>query len=265
MAISLKKNKVWIIIIVVIIIISLNFYQKEIKDFFYSFSSPIQKSLWQKSQRVSNFFEAIVKTKNRKREIEDLKLENQKLLSEIAFVREVKKENETLREALEIGLREEYSLVFAEIISKDFNEDYVLINKGSTAGIFEGQPVITESKALLGKINEVFKNFSRIMLISNEKSLLDAKIQDIEIQGVVEGRGNSVLSLRHIPQDKEVLVGDLIVTTSLGGIFPKGLLVGRVKEVERSDVKPTQEAKITPFFDLTNLENVFIITSLEKE
>jgi len=265
MRFSLKKNKVLIIIIGLLIIISLNFYQKEIKGFFYSFSTPIQKFLWQKGQKASNFFEAIIKINSLKKEIEDLKLENQKLLSEIAFSREVKRENEALREALEIGLKEEYNLVFTEIISKDLSEDYILINKGSEEGVSEGQPVVTGSKVLLGKISEVSKNFSRVMLISNKKSFLDAKIQDREIQGVIEGRGNFLLSLCHIPQDKEIQTGDLVVTTSLGGIFPKGLLVGKVNEVERSDVKPLQEAKISPLFDLTQLENVFIISNFKKE
>ncbi len=265
MEISLKKNKVLIIIIGILIIVSLNFYQKEIKDFFYSFSAPIQKFLWQKGQKISNFLETVVKTKGLEKEIENFKLENQRLLSEIASLKEVKKENEALRKALEIGLKKEFNLIFAEIISKDLNEDYIRINKGSVAGIFKGQTVITESKILLGKIDEVSENFSRIMLISNIKSFLDAKIQDRETQGIVEGRGGILLSLRHISQDKEVLVGDLVVTTSLGGIFPRGLLVGIVKGIERSDVKPTQEVKITPLFDLTNLESAFIITNLEKE
>lgn len=265
MRLSLKKNKILIIIIGVLIIISLNFYQREIKNFFYSFSSPIQKFLWQKGQRISDFFEGIVKTESLKKELEGLKLENQKLLSEIAFLREVKEENETLREALGIGLPEEYNLAFAEIIGKDLNEDYILINKGSEAGIAEGQAVITESKILLGRISEVSQNFSRIMLISNKKSFLDAKIQNREIQGIVEGRGDFLLSLSHIPKNKEIQTGDFVVTTSLGEIFPEGLLIGKVEEVERSDIKPVQEAKISPLFDLTQLENVFIVLNFKRE
>ena len=260
MKISLKRNKIPIIIIGILIIISLNFYQGGIKSFFYSFSSPIQQFFWQKGKGISNFFETIIRINTIKKEVESLKLDNRSLLSEIASLKEIEKENKILRKALEIGLQEEYSLVFAEIISKDFNEDYILIDEGSTAGIVEGQPVITESKIVLGRISEVYEGFARVMLISNKKSFLDAKIQDKEIRGVVGGKGNLSLSLSHVLRDQEIQEGDFVVTTSLGEIFPKGLLVGKVGEIKRSDIEPVQEASLAPFFDLTQLENVFIIS-----
>jgi len=261
MKISLKKNKIWAIILGVLILLSLNFYQGGTRNFFYSLSEPIQKVLWKTSQKTSDLFGIIFKIKDLKKEADNLKLENQKLLAEIANLKEVKKESESLREALEIGLQEEFNLSLAEIIGKDINDDSILINKGAKDGILKGLPVITESKVLLGKISEVSQDFSKVMLISSKKSSLDAKVQDKEIQGIVEGKGNLSLSLRLLPQEKGIEEEDLIVTTSLGGIFPKGLLIGRVKEMERNDIRPIQEAKLLPFFDLTQLETVFIISS----
>ena len=259
MRISLKKNKILIIIIGLLILIGLNFYQKEVRGFFYALSSPLQKMFWQKGQKVSNFFEAIFQMANLKKGTDDLEFKNQQLLSEIAYLKELEKENKALREALGVGLKEEFKLADAEIIGKDLTEDFILINKGSKEGVTEGLPVITQSKVLLGKISEVYENFSKVMLISNKKSSLNVKIQDKEIQGVLKGKGNLSLSFGLIPQDKEIEKEDLIITTSAGGNFPKGLLVGKVDNIRKSDVKPLQEAEILPFFDLSQLETIFVI------
>ena len=275
-----KKNLFSLTIIIIIgllLIFSLNFFQKEVKGFFYFISSPIQKTLWRAGDRVSDFFELITEIKNLKREAdehsfidtlrcawanEELKLKNQELISQIAQLIELEKENEVLKEALGIGLEKEFKLALAEVVSKDISQDSILINKGSKDGIANNSPVITQQKTLVGKIGEVYENFSRVILISNKESSFDAKISDPEndISGVVNGKGNLQLFLDFVPQEKEIKEGDFIVTTSLGGIFPKGLLVGQIGKVLRSDIEPFQQAKIRPAFDIRELETVFIIT-----
>ena len=260
-----KKNLFSLTIIIIIgllLIFSLNFFQKEVKSFFYFISSPIQKTLWRAGDRVSDFFELITEIKNLKREKEELKLKIQELIAQNLSLKELEKENKVLREALEIGLEKEFKLSLAEVVSKDISQDSILINKGSKDGIANNSPVITQQKTLVGKIGEVYENFSRVILISNKESSFDAKISDPEndISGVVNGKGNLQLFLDFVPQEKEIKEGDFIVTTSLGGIFPKGLLVGQIGKVLRSDIEPFQQAKIRPAFDIRELETVFIIT-----
>jgi len=260
-----KKNLFSLTIIIIIgllLIFSLNFFQKEVKSFFYFISSPIQKTLWRAGDRVSDFFELITEIKNLKREKEELKLKIQELIAQNLSLKELEKENKVLRESLEIGLEKEFKLSLAEVVSKDISQDSILINKGSKDGIANNSPVITQQKTLVGKIGEVYENFSRVILISNKESSFDAKISDPEndISGVVNGKGNLQLFLDFVPQEKEIKEGDFIVTTSLGGIFPKGLLVGQIGKVLRSDIEPFQQAKIRPAFDIRELETVFIIT-----
>ena len=260
------KRKILILIIIVIagllVIFSLNlpFFQKQLKGFFYFISSPIQKTLWRAGDKVSDFFEVIGEIRNLKRENEELKLKNQELVSQIAQLAELKKENEVLRDALGIGLEKEFKLVLAEVVSKDISQDSILINKGSKDGIRKNLPVIGQQKNLIGKIGEVYEKFSRVILISNKESSFDAQIPEKDISGVVEGKGNLQIFLDFVPQEKEIKEGDFIITASLGGIFPKGLLVGEIGKVLRSDVEPFQQAKIKPAFDIRELETVFIIT-----
>ncbi len=232
---------------------------KEVRNFFYLISEPIQKFFWRVGDRVSDFFELITEIKNLKKENEELKLRIQELMSEIVALKELKKENETLRKALGIGLEKEFKLVLAQVIGKDIFKDSILVNKGSRDNISKGLPVITEQKILIGKIKEVYENFSKVILISHQESSFDAKILEAEIYGVVKGKGNFKIFLELVPKEKEIRERDLLVTTALGGIFPKGLLVGEIKEVKKSDIEPFQQAEIKPFFDLKELEKLFII------
>jgi len=194
-----------------------------------------------------------------KKENEEFELKVQELLAENIALKESEVENETLREALEIGLQKEFRLSLAEVIGKDITGDSILVNKGSRDGFSKGMPAVTQQKVLLGRITEVYENFSRITLISNKESSFDAKIPDSDISGVVKGRGRLKLYLDLIPQDKQVKEGDLVISTQFGGIYPKGLLIGLVKEVQKSDIKPFQQIEILPFFDIKELERVFII------
>jgi len=256
------KRGMVLIIVGLLVIFSLNFFQKEVKGFFYLISSPIQRILWRAGDGVSDFFKTISEIKNLKKENEELRFRNQELISQIAQLIELEKENKLLREALEIGLEKEFKLSLAEVISKDISQDSILINKGSKDGVTNNLPVIGQQKTLVGKISEVYENFSRVILIFNKESSFDAKISDSEndISGVIKGKGNLQLFLDLVPWGKEIKEGDFVITSSLGGIFPRGLLVGQIGKVLRNDIEPFQQAKIRPAFDIKKLETVFIIS-----
>ena len=256
-----KRKKILIIVLGILIVLSLNFFQKEVKGFFYSTSSPIQKSFWGARNEVSNFFGAITEMKNLKEENEEMKLKNQELLGEIVSLKELEKENQILREALGIGLEKEFRLTLAEVVGKDIGQDFILINKGSRDGMSEGMPAITQEKVLLGKIAEVYESFSRISLLTNEKSSFDVEVSNGDISGVAKGEGGLKLFLDFIPKDEEIKGGDLVISSSISGIYPKGLLVGLIKEVKKDDVRPFQQAEISPFFDLRNIKTLFVITN----
>lgn len=250
-----------VIIAGVLVILLLNFYQKEAKNFFYKISEPIQKVFWRAGDRVSDFFETVFEIKNLKKEADSLKLKNQELLAKITILEELKNENEILRQALNINLAKEFSLSLAQVIGKDISQDFILINKGSKDGISENFPVISQQKILLGKISEVYKDYAKVMLISNKESSFDGKIIEKETLGQVLGKGSFKVLFDLISPEQEITEGDLVETSALGGTFPKGLLVGQITEVKRSDVQPFYQAEISPFFDLGKLEMVFVVLS----
>lgn len=242
-------------------LLNLNGFLSPVKNFFYSISSPAQKKIWSNGINISGFFSGIREAQSLRKELEDLKAKNQELIAQNVALEELKKENETLRQALNIEMEKEFQLKFSYIVSKDVFEDSVLIDLGAEDGIKKGMPVISKEKTLVGRIGEVYDNYSEVIMITSKKSSFDAQISEKEVFGVVKGKGDSGLRMELIPKEKEVLAKDLVVSTTLGNIFPKGLLVGEITEVKKSDLEPYQSAEIKPAFEFSGAENLFVITN----
>jgi len=249
-----------VLIVVFFLVLNLTPLGKEVKNFFYLIAFPIQRIFWDAGNRASGFFEFIIEMKHLKEENEELKLKIQDLLVKSNVLEEFKKENEMLREALKIGLEKDFKLAWAEISGKKISPDLVSINKGAQDGILKDFPVITQQKILVGKIGQVYKNFSEVLLISHPQSVFNGKVTESEILGVVKGEGNLKISFEQIPKEAEIGEGDLVVTSALAGDYPQGLIVGEISQVKKSDLESFQSAQIQPGFDIKYLEKLFIIT-----
>ncbi len=267
-----KKQKILIIILSLSIIALLNVFQKPARNFFYLISSPIQKKLWRVGDRASDFFAGMFFAEKLEQERERIHLDNQRLLARIIALKELEQENKILREALELGLKEDFALILTEIVGKDISQDFILLDRGFQDGILIDQPVITQQKVVCGKIAEVYKDFSKLALISNKKSSFDVKLEGKpasnafgvadaggDITVVAKGKGNQRLVVELIPKGNELEVGDLVQTSALGKIFPGNLLVGKIKKILRSDVEPFQQAEVEIACDIRELEKLFII------
>lgn len=252
MKMSSVKNKIFIIAAGLALILSLNFFQKDVKGFFYFISSPIQKILWQLGG-------SIFELKNLSQDNKALNLKIQELISENANLQSLKQENEKLRQALGLGLQKDFRLELAQIIGKDIGQDIILINKGSKDGLSDNLPVITKEKVLVGKTAEVYDKFSKVILISNSSSIFDAKIANSDMAGVIKGKGGSKIYLDLLPQDAQLQKDQVVVSSVFGGIFPPNLLVGKVAEFKKNDLKAFQQAEVKPFINFTDFNDVFVI------
>jgi rod shape-determining protein MreC len=256
---NLRKIIIFLIIIIFIFVLNLTLFPENIKSFFFSVSWPVQKTLWQANVNLSNFTKNVFKTNDVIKQAADLELKNQELISQIISLKELRKENEFLRQALEIDLAEDFQLILAQVISQDVFQDSILINKGRKHGLSENLPVITNEKVVLGRIGQVYDNFSEVVLITNKKSSFDVKIVDQDIYGIARGKGNSNIFFELIPKDQEIFENDIVVSSVLGGIYPADLFVGQIKTVTKSDLEPFQEAELIPGFNLKSLDYLFII------
>lgn len=275
MATSKSKRIAVILVLFIAFLVALNITPaaKAVKNFFYGISFPTQSFFWAAGQRVSGFLGGIGNINNLKNEIESLKSKNQELIYQNAYLINLAQENRTLREALGIGLEKEFKLSLAEVAGKDLSQDSILVNRGARDGISSGMAVVTGQKALVGRVGEVYENFSKVILISNKESSFNAEIQascfapcnfseikqERDVLGAVKGKGSFKIFIDLIPREKEIKEGDVIITSPLGGIFSKGLLVGQISKILKSDIDPFQQAEINPAFDIQGIKLLFII------
>ncbi len=270
-----KRNtifpKILIGVFVFLVLIGiLNLFQKQFKNFFYSVSEPLQKVFWKAGNNAPSFFGLFPNVNELIKKNQELNIKNQELLEEIIVLQQVKTENQALKEVILTGQEKEFKLILTDVIGIDSYQDFILIDKGSEDGISENMPVINSQKVLFGKIFKVYKNFSKVMLVSHQSSVLDVKIQKDDtisspIYGVIRGEGYFTAILDIVPLDREIKNSDILITSSLEGTFPRGLLVGKITEVRKDDLKPFQLAKIELFFDLKQTDKLFVITDYKIE
>lgn len=260
---SVVKKQI-LIAVVIAAILACNFFQGEVRGFFYGMSWPVQKVLGDAGLKASIFFDTLLGRETLRKEAELLRLQNLQLKFQNYDLRELKLENQLLREALEIGLEKDFQLYLGNVTGKDVSQDFILIDAGSRQGIREGMPVITQQKVLVGRISHVFEEFSKVMLISHPETFFEVEIFGRSTFGIIQGKKNGAIFLDLIPQEAVIQEGDFLVTTaSLEGKLPGGLLVGQISRVIKTDVKPFQQAEIDSFFDIADLRQIFIITNFQ--
>jgi rod shape-determining protein MreC len=118
---------------------------------------------------------------------------------------------------------------------------------------------VVTHRGVVGRITEVSSYTSKVLLITDMNSSVDALIQRTRARGVVEGRGSSLCELRYVAGSDDVSVGDLVVTSGLCGIFPKGLPIGTVKDVEKDSFGLFQQIELVPSVELNKLEEVSVL------
>ena len=257
---SQKKCLAFIFSVVVILLfLNLTFFPKQIKNTFYFVSKPVQEWLWVKGLAFSDLFEGITKNSQIKEENNWLLSQNKELISQNVELEKLREENKILRTALDLDLEKTFDLKMAQVIGRNVSNNMIIINKGAEDGLRFNLPLITEEKALIGKIIEVYENISKVQLLSSQESLLNIEIFNKNIYGVLKGKNNSDYFLDLIPEESEIASGDLIITSSFGGDFPKELLVGTVESIKDSSTVSFKEAVVKPSFNVQDLNYVFII------
>ena len=138
--------------------------------------------------------------------------------------------------------------------------EYVIINRGSDDGLRRGMPVVTQ-QGLVGRIAAVTADAARVQLITDPASTINVKLEPSGAQAVIRGEVSGEISLAMIPQSAPVEIGDLILTSGLGGNYPANILIGQVTGVRRRETDLFQSASVQPVVDFNQLEIVLIITN----
>ncbi|WP_293673586.1 rod shape-determining protein MreC [uncultured Parolsenella sp.] len=198
--------------------------------------------------------------------LSDLKAENDDLKAQVARLTEYEDEANTLTDLLQ--LRNQYNLdsTAARVIARstDSWSSTITIDKGTTSGIQTGMPVMT-STGVVGQVSECGPTTATVRLITDESSGVSAKVQSSGAQGQLQGSADGTLHLNLIRTDQQVSTGDSVVTSGLGGVYPKGLPVGTVSNVTKSSGSLYYDITVEPLASVGSLEEVLVITSLSGD
>jgi rod shape-determining protein MreC len=133
-----------------------------------------------------------------------------------------------------------------------------IINQGKAQGVKEGLPVLAP-QGIVGRIVGVYPEYSKLMLIVDRKSSADAMVQRTRIRGMLKGKGGNRCSLEFVPKSADVQVGDLVLASGLVGLYPKGLVFGKVTAANKKNPGVFQEIEVSPNVDLSTLEEVLVV------
>lgn len=185
--------------------------------------------------------------------IQGLERENSQLL-------EVASENQRLRELLQLKKSFELDGVAANVIGFDPSNwvQAIVLDRGKEAGIYEGFPVVSGG-GVVGQVVAVGSSSARVLLLVDHSSGIDGILQRNRVRGIVAGAGGEMLYWKFVLRANDVQQGDRVVTSGMGGVFPKGLLLGTISSVKDPTSGLFQRVNIEPAVDISRLESVFVI------
>lgn len=194
-------------------------------------------------------------------EVETLREQNAQLRQRLAELEEARLENARLREIVGFIEARELDGVGARVIGRPTTswEGTMIIDKGSDQGIEVGMPVLAP-QGLLGQTVEVSPGSARVRLITDQRSGVAAIIQASRAEGVVSGSIEGGLSMDFVSREITVTVGDVVLTSGMGGVYPGGLLIGEVMEYELNDNDLFPTISVRPSARITGIEEVIVLT-----
>ncbi len=193
----------------------------------------------------------------------EMEAEVSRMQTEIIVLKQQISETRVLSALVDFArVQPENRYLAATVIGRDPSPflEYVIINRGSDDGLRRGMPVVTQ-QGLVGRIAAVTADAARVQLITDPASTINVKLEPSGAQAVIRGEVSGEISLAMIPQSAPVEIGDLILTSGLGGNYPTNILVGQVTGVRRRETDLFQSASVQPVVDFNQLEIVLIITN----
>ncbi len=185
--------------------------------------------------------------------------------AELIELREIARDYERLAELLDYtGTAASQEFVSADVINVDQTglRRSITINRGTRDGIAAGMPVVTD-QGLVGRVLDISANAARVLLVTDRDSAVSARLQTSRAEGSLRGQLSGNLRLTLIPSGEAVTVGDLVLTSGLGGNFPPDIVIGQVASRRQFQFELFQEAEVIRFNDLDALEIVLVMTSFE--
>jgi len=242
--------------------------------------SPIEQGFAFVFQNLSAAGQSTRDIQTLQQQVQELLTANEAMVQENFRLREYQAENEELRRKLNfVQQNPTYGYIGADVIERgctDFpcgttvGQDtnpylrYIIINTGTRDGVAVGMPVVTGGSAMVGRVAQVSPNLAYVQLINDPQSQLAVMSQQSRVMGIVESTIEGHLFMTHILPDETISVGETIITSAIGGMLPRGLIIGQIESVSYYESELFQRAQVRSAIDFRRLETVLVVTEFPR-
>lgn len=274
---SIHERKSWLSVLLVLIIglnLYFNFSYKGslqeraswLDEFFGKVFLPVQFL-------VSGIHGGVVGSAEYIQELIVARSENKKLKEQLAMqkldislVEELRRENERLRDLLTFSQSKSFDYLVAQVIAVDPSAYFktMVLDRGTSDGVERDMPVVS-TQGVIGRVLEVSRWTSKVLLLTDINSRIDAVVQRSRARTIVAGSIDGGLRLQYLPRRQNLQEGDVLVTSGLAGRYPPGFYIGTIETIEKNANFVLEEASLEASVDFDTVEEVFIVKSANKK
>ena len=259
------RNLILIIVIVGVLVLAISGYLTPIFSVSVSPLISAQSWIYERYLAFSDFFGSPRDMATLREENMVLRNEVAQLQSEIIALQENLAQAEILYTLLDFARNNpDHEYVAATVIGREISPylQYIVIDKGSNDGIRFGMPVVTQ-QGLVGRIDAVISDAARIQLITDAGSVVNVRLKNANVEGQVRGSITGEVSLDMVPIDSKVDIGEVILTSGLGGTYPPNIFVGQVLSLQSRQNALFQTGSVQAIVDFSTLGAVLVITNFD--
>jgi len=230
-----------------------------IEEVVIALTSPFQMAFSRTLTAVRGVWQDYFAIVSAAKENPKLKRELARAMESVSQCKELELENTRLRKFVHFQDIEEDTVVAAKVIGRDPSPWFrtIMIDKGAKDGLTRGLPVLV-SEGIVGQIVAVSNRYSRVILITDRNSAVDALVQTSRARGIVKGNDTELCSFRYVLRKNKIEPGEMIISSGLDGVFPKGLRIGWVVELKENSSQLFQEITLKTCVDFDRLEEVLV-------
>lgn len=222
--------------------------------------APLQKGITSSRAELNDLVDNYVRIVNTSKENVYLKEKIGRLENDLFQMEEIRRENFRLKQMLRYSEDIQQDKILAQVIGWDSANQFKVLrlNRGESDGIQLMAPVITH-KGLVGYVYRLGSHYADVLTILDPNNRVDALIERTRTHGIVEGVFNHRCALKYVNRNEPIEVGDKMITAGVGGIYPKGIKVGIITNIDRETAGMTLGVEITPSVDFHKLEEVLVL------
>ncbi len=259
----------WLIVLLLMGVLSFGFKPSKgwgaLQRFVAECVAPLQSGAFVVTDWLGSLVDGYVDLVHVRKENEELKERISDLTFQLQELREEAEESKRLRKLLNFGETVKYPLIPARVVGSDPSGWFktLIIDKGEKEGVTREMAVVNH-QGVVGKTVSVSPHFAKVLLVIDQNSAIDSLTQETRFKGILSGSYDKPCELKYITPMNEVVVGERVVTSGLGRIFPKGLSLGTIESVETQPGEMFQKILVKTSVDFSRIEEVLIIAAPEE-